>query len=1626
MEITDYIPAGLNLTGSAWAVSGNIATRVIPGPISANGGSAFLDIFFVVSPNFTGSSLVNYAEISAADDDTDPGNTPPVDIDSEYDQDNTNDAGGQPNSPADNTITGDGSGTPGSGLAAFDEDDHDPALIFVNGDCEGLTAGANGFIDVCLTCNTNSVVVDLFGALQGNPSPNGSWSDDDNTGISLADPSSVNIRLLPNGTYTFTYSVEAQGGCPATSAMVTVTLSSNFFYACNNLISVPLGNACKVPVTPSMVLTGGGSGCSPDGFEVNLIRMDNGQSIGDTITADLAGQTLIAEVIDPYCGLVCAGQVYVQDITPPSLSCPAQNVELICTDIDSILNNPNSLAVTGEPVIGDDCGLDIRITFQDQLVTGLPDCSDKQVNRTFRAEDPLGNVSQCTQQITIRRPTLSDVILPASPVEIPCDEDYPMDANGNPAPSVSGFPMMETHFGPLPVNQSLCNIGATYQDAPPIVVCEGTFRIVRKWTILDWCAPQGSGMLEFSQVIKVGDVDGPVVSCPNIDYNGDGQPDELTYSSSPYACTASFEVPLPVVSDNCSGWEVYTDIVTDEVVPITNQYGMVIGYDTIASVVASIAPGASRYVSGIPLGCHRFRYKVVDDCNNYTTVECNFCVIDNVEPTAVCNDDLNISIGGQGYGMISASQIDEGSSDNCGIDTMLVRRRFGLDPQDCSPITPYFSEWAPYVEFSCCDAGRQVTIELLVIDLFGNQNTCSLEVLIEDKVRPDCIAPNDVEVSCNDLPANFDPTDASILQETFGAAFAEDDCGDAVIEELEPVISLDDCDVGTILRNFRAVDEAGNTSQNTCRQVITITREFNYEIKFPKDVTVECEVPEPDTLLLNNLACGLLSVSVTDEVFTPTPGSADPSCYKIFRKYRVMNDCEYDGSSAAVVVSRDEDCDGTPGDEDVWVVRRPSTAYIDRDDNHTNSIPAFGVKGTNCDGSTNPSGYWRTSPSVGLWEYTQIIKVVDNTPPVISFTEPDVFCGLDAENCNGAVVYPFTVSEECSAAGISVQVFLDANADGTIDQELTGNALSGSYPNYSIQGDFPFGTHAFVVVAEDACGGNSVSARLPFEVVDCAPPAFTCLNGLSANLSALPPDTDIDGDGEFDLAGVSIWAKDFVPEATDCSDDTIAYSINLAGEVPDINQRSLSFTCADTGTVDIEIYVWDSADNPTALQPDGSLGGFNYGVCETYIVVQDNNNLCEGLPAMAGLIVREDQAAVEGVEVSLSGQMNMMMNTSLDGSYEFYDLEPHYDYTITPYLDLGHRNGVSTFDLLIIQKHLLGEQPLGSPYKLIAADANRSGNVTTLDMIEIQKLILGELLEFSNNTSWRFIDANFDFPVPGNPWFTIFPEVININDLATDRMSNNFIAVKIGDVNNSAVTTSLNGVEGRSFAGTFELQVPELAFSKGELLEVPFTAAQLEAARGYQFTLDYGQRVLELVDVQYGLADEHSLGLHGLAEGYITASWYRKGSLASAGAGEKPLFTLYFRAQAAGRLSDLLRISSQQTLAEAYSPGNELLEVALEFAGAPQQAGPEFRLHQNRPNPFRSSTVIGFDLPEAGAALLSIYDLSGRLIRQYEGDHSQGYQEVEVLREHLPASGVYYYKLQIKGQVASRKMILLE
>jgi hypothetical protein len=336
----------------------------------------------------------------------------------------------------------------------------------------------------------------------------------------------------------------------------------------------------------------------------------------------------------------------------------------------------------------------------------------------------------------------------------------------------------------------------------------------------------------------------------------------------------------------------------------------------------------------------------------------------------------------------------------------------------------------------------------------------------------------------------------------------------------------------------------------------------------------------------------------------------------------------------------------------------------------------------------------------------------------------------------------------------------------------------------------------------------------------------------------------------------------------------------------------------------------------------------------------------------------------------------------------------------------------------VISKHILGIEALDSPYKLLAADVNNSQSVTTLDLIQIRKLILSIDTEFSNKSSWTFVRKDYVFPDPSNPWAEQTPSIINMNNLEEDYLTGDFVAIKNGDVNGSAIANSRMAAP-RNVVGMFNVRTQDVAMKTGNEYTLSFTADELAQIQGYQFTLNFDNSVLELVDIHYGLAKEDNFGLTHLNEGVITTSW---NNMSGSQRLPQALFSMVVKAKSDALLSELMSIGSRYTNAEAYGASGEQLDVALSF-GDEQTANAGFELYQNTPNPFVGETQIGFNLPEASDVTITINDVTGKTLKVIRGAFAKGYNNVNV--NDLP-SGVMYYTLESGDFTATLKMIKVQ
>lgn len=1179
---------------------------------------------------------------------------------------------------------------------------------------------------------------------------------------------------------------------------------------CIDTVHITLDSNCQFVLTPKLVLEGSGACLSPEDYE---IFVDDENPLNRDTVDGCGNFRFIVNIKNPKsCTQFsnCWGIVAAEDKMAPVVTAPADTTLFIfCDEITDIYQNLSSTDSFGIATLKDNCNkrtLKIR-SFIDAIYYDNR-CDTLIIRRLFFASDAKGNQDTDPQFITLLRAPLASIQLPDSVGINTCtgNNNPKKDKNGNIHPDVSGYPYVVNYQGKIDyiTVDSSCGLSSTYVDTR-FEVCPTTYKVLRRWIIKDWCKKTS---IELSQVIKVGDVDKPIIKSPYAN-------DFLSTSTSPFDCTAAIDVLPPIVSDACSGYSWTAEIWTDT---CRDTLGLAIDPKPPVRLGFTNSGAQKRYIGNLPIGCHILIYTVRDACHNEAKDTIHLEVQDKISPVAVCDDKINISLNEAGYAQLRAEDVDEGSKDNCKLAKLHIRRPITQD-ENCNPLdTPRVSRWDSILTFTCCDlALGYVKVELRATDAAGNADYCWTTVWIEDKMKPWCQAPKDTTVYCDRLPKGVDFKNRSTIARYFGAPKVGDNCFKAEWIEFDPVVKINNCGVGTVKRKFLARDESGNQSPDTCFQWITVVAAHEYMIKFPKDYIEYCKDPSPDTIGTFELACDILAVNVSDKRYQ----GDGVECYKIFRTYNVINWCEYKDGDEVIPVPRDIDCDGTGGEDDVWViVRRDGTAYFDADNNEKNKFPLANSR--TCGG--NPEGYWEklNRKPTGQWTYTQIIKVVDNEAPQI-FTESNVSFCINRSDCKADIILSVGIQEACDPNNLNIDTDLKLEVNESSSSSQTNWRIFGRYPKYLFTGIVPKGDYQLEIKVSDACG-NTGRGFVKFKVVDCKPPTVTCIHGLSAELSELPPNTDADGDGDVDRASTIVWAKELLasPSIDSCS-GPVRYSVNRKGEKANINQDYIILTCDDLGLTEVELHAWDNAIN-TKLSPPGP----NHDFCLTYIKVQDNKfNLCKDpgdTLIIEGNTRTELGLSLSGVVVESSGAKNLKAVSVQTGDYLMQGLAQGYDYTLTADKADDARNGVTTFDVLLITKHILGKQRLTSPYQLLAADVNQSGSISTIDLIKIRRVILHLDDTFEGGKSWLFVDAKHRFKDPNNPWAEAIPKFIQFNDLDRSVSDARFIGIKLGDVNGNVETNGLTQLSPSIIKNEVELtpQRPQLDFKVLSVHPNPF------------------------------------------------------------------------------------------------------------------------------------------------------------------------------------------------------------
>gem|GEM_PF-4336338 len=367
-------------------------------------------------------------------------------------------------------------------------------------------------------------------------------------------------------------------------------------------------------------------------------------------------------------------------------------------------------------------------------------------------------------------------------------------------------------------------------------------------------------------------------------------------------------------------------------------------------------------------------------------------------------------------------------------------------------------------------------------------------------------------------------------------------------------------------------------------------------------------------------------------------------------------------------------------------------------------------------------------------------------------------------------------------------------------------------------------------------------------------------------------------------------------------------------------------------------------------------------------------------------------------------------------------------------------NGVTTFDLVLIQRHLLGITPITDPFLLIAADATNSDRVNTDDITQLQNLILGNITSVPAG-SWRFISRwyfknmltfcnafnNDPFDLGSfDPGLAMYDTLKYANGDAPNfllvpggnfLLSNfDFYGMKVGDINKSAVENGLLGSEDRS------VSISPAYTSEGMVSEgfatILFKAKSLADIVAFQMGIKVSPDYFKIIGVEEGeipYFDHENYAISEERDGEFRVLWFDKLLKNDLAIGDhSQLFGL--------KVKVLRPFSSLKGLIEFDDA--VLKNLSYNKEGGVENLGLEISIHQGRdleeftkdqisttnyPNPFKYNTNIDFYLPQSSFVTIKILDVTGKLLMTNGGYFEKGENSFKIENaEILPAGNLFY------------------
>ncbi|GJM63202.1 HYR domain-containing protein [Persicobacter diffluens] len=721
----------------------------------------------------------------------------------------------------------------------------------------------------------------------------------------------------------------------------------------------------------------------------------------------------------------------------------------------------------------------------------------------------------------------------------------------------------------------------------------------------------------------------------------------------PNQCSVTPNFAVPIFDDNCKG-------------EISGQY--------VSGVVPSSNLSAGNYTA---------TYKANDGNGNESTITFNIIIKDVTAPVIQSRPDFKLQLGADGSAILLPSDLDNGTSDDCGTSTLKFEQAGVLVDQ---------------LTFECADKGTQ-TVKLVAVDDSYNRSEKDVQFEVEDKILPTADLKATVDVSLDEF-GKATLTTAQIIQGigiqdncgNYTVQFSQqdfdcsdvgskgvtvtirDDSGNEITENVQVVVRDEmfptinaksavtlnlDADGNATLSvadvEIGSTDNCGIQSRSLSKttfacgdhnSTVTYSVTDDHGNVSTTDITVKLIDPVAPVVLTQNITVDLLStsgVTITPEMIDN--GSTDNCSALTFSLDKMSFNCSDIGTNTVTLTAKDATGNTSTQTATVTVENKITPTIVAKNDELI-----LGADGT---ATLDPSSLDNGSTGACGGSLTFTADKTDFSCSDIGDNNV-VLTVEDGDGNTTSTTVIVTVKDQTPPSVLTknFELTLDANGQGTITVSDIDNGVSDACGIKSLlldQQNFScadLGDNTVTLKAEDV-NGNSASATAIVKVVDGVKP-----NVVTQNITVY-----LDADG---LA--TIQAIDLDNGSSDACSSTLSFSADKT-----------NFTCGDLlAPVPVTLTVTDEAGNS-----DSALA---------YVTVKDDQApTLNNVPT--DIIVNTASGQCDAVATWAEITANDNCSATLSISHNSGDRFPIGETVVTVRAEDGSSNSmVATFKVTVMDK----------------------------------------------------------------------------------------------------------------------------------------------------------------------------------------------------------------------------------------------------------------------------------------------------------------------------------------------------